>query len=48
MRFVIALLLGMMVGCASARVNVDLDSCEERGKIDGIRVAQCQPVKVVK
>jgi hypothetical protein len=34
-------------GCASARVNVDLDSCEPRGQIDGIMVGTCRQVKVV-
>jgi type IV pilus biogenesis protein CpaD/CtpE len=49
MRTVLAVIaLVVMAGCASARVNVDLDSCETRGQIDGIRVGSCQPVKVVR
>jgi hypothetical protein len=44
----VVLLFMVLAGCATARVNVDLDSCEKRGSIDGINVGSCQPVKVVK
>jgi hypothetical protein len=49
MKFAIAfLLLVIAAGCASTKVNVDLDSCSERGKLDGIRVGQCVPAHNVK
>lgn len=44
--FLVVLLV--VSGCATARVNVDLDSCQSRGKIDGIQVGSCIPVKIVK
>lgn len=48
MRHFTLLLLLALVGCSSGQINVDLDSCAERGKIDGVRVGQCQPAKMVK
>lgn len=45
--FLVAVLVAV-TGCGTARVNVDMDSCESRGKLDGIRVGSCIPVKVVK
>ena len=46
--YILFLLLLSLSACASSRVNVDLESCQDRGKIDGIRVGSCEPVKVVK
>ena len=38
-----------LAGCASAPQfpNVNLDACEERGVIDGIRVGTCPAVEAV-
>jgi hypothetical protein len=47
----IALALAVVIlifGCAARRVNVDLDSCQERGKIDGTRIGQCEVSQSVK
>lgn len=35
-------------GCANAQVNVDFDSCQQRGVLDGVKVAQCKEAKNVK
>lgn len=50
MRSILFLAIALLVvGCSTAsKVNVDLDSCAKRGQIDGINVAQCETVKIVK
>jgi hypothetical protein len=38
----------LLTGCASSRVNVDFDSCQSRGVLDGVKVSSCETVKNVK
>lgn len=48
-KILLSLLVVLMItGCASSRVNVDMDSCQSRGVIDGIKIFSCDQVKVVK
>ena len=46
--FISILFLLTIAGCSTSRVNVDTDSCQSRGVIDGIKVGSCEVVKVVK
>lgn len=47
MKLIIGMILvAMFFGCSGIRVNVDLASCEERGSIDGIKIAKCKYIDV--
>ena len=40
------LLLLCLSGCAGIQVNVDYDTCQPRGKLDGVKIYVCKYVDV--
>jgi hypothetical protein len=50
MNMILALVtLGLsLAGCASSRVSIDIDSCNPRGVLDGIKISDCEIAKKVK
>lgn len=46
--FLMVLSILLLQSCAASLVNVDFDTCQQRGVLDGVKVAQCKQVKNVK
>lgn len=46
--FILIVAFLALSACASSKVNVDYDSCSERGKLDGVHVYRCNKADMVK
>jgi hypothetical protein len=48
MKIFLAILAFTLSACSTNQVNVDMDSCQQRGVVDGVKIGKCKEAKMVK